>query len=419
MAMSSTAALEPEPQPLVACTISRDVRDFDLLIEDMEAALGESWGDLNFTEALAFLEQPESGTLQFVAIALSAEDEDDLSLITAIITAAKRRRLKVILIADEVSPSALHQLLREGGDEFVPYPLPEGELSRAITRVTAPPPEPAPAATAATAPRATDDRSGVVIPIQGLAGGVGTTTLAVNLAWELALLDKDDPPRVCLLDFGFQFGSVSTYLDLPRRESVLEFLTNTEAMDSDSFMGVLLPFNQRLHVLTAPAELVPLDLLGTGEIERIIEMARVNFDYVVIDLPATMVDWSEAVLNAAHVFFGILELDMRSAQNALRLKRALTSEGLPFAKMRFLLNRAPGFTDLSGKARVKRLAESLGISIEILLPDGGKQVGQQNDHGVPMAEGAPKNALRKEIARLAKSVHEVNTAETGQRAARG
>jgi len=416
MAMSSTAALEPEPQPLVACTISRDVRDFDLLIEDMEAALGESWGDLNFTEALAFLEQPESGTLQFVAIALSAEDEDDLSLITAIITAAKRRRLKVILIADEVSPSALHQLLREGGDEFVPYPLPEGELSRAITRVTAPPPEPAPAA---TAPRATDDRSGVVIPIQGLAGGVGTTTLAVNLAWELALLDKDDPPRVCLLDFGFQFGSVSTYLDLPRRESVLEFLTNTEAMDSDSFMGVLLPFNQRLHVLTAPAELVPLDLLGTGEIERIIEMARVNFDYVVIDLPATMVDWSEAVLNAAHVFFGILELDMRSAQNALRLKRALTSEGLPFAKMRFLLNRAPGFTDLSGKARVKRLAESLGISIEILLPDGGKQVGQQNDHGVPMAEGAPKNALRKEIARLAKSVHEVNTAETGQRAARG
>ncbi len=416
MAMSSTAALEPEPQPLVACTISRDVRDFDLLIEDMEAALGESWGDLNFTEALAFLEQPESGTLQFVAIALSAEDEDDLSLITAIITAAKRRRLKVILIADEVSPSALHQLLREGGDEFVPYPLPEGELSRAITRVTAPPPEPAPAA---TAPRATDDRSGVVIPIQGLAGGVGTTTLAVNLAWELALLDKDDPPRVCLLDFGFQFGSVSTYLDLPRRESVLEFLTNTEAMDSDSFMGVLLPFNQRLHVLTAPAELVPLDLLGTGETERIIEMARVNFDYVVIDLPATMVDWSEAVLNAAHVFFGILELDMRSAQNALRLKRALTSEGLPFAKMRFLLNRAPGFTDLSGKARVKRLAESLGISIEILLPDGGKQVGQQNDHGVPMAEGAPKNALRKEIARLAKSVHEVNTAETGQRAARG
>lgn len=417
MAMSSTAALQPEPQPLVACTICRDVRAFDLLIEDMEATLGESWGDLSFTEALVFLGQPDAATLQFVAVALGAEDEADLALVTEVIATAKRRGLKVILIADDVSPAALHQLLREGGDEFVPYPLPEGELSRAIARVTAPPPE-TPAATP-TAPRATDDRSGVVIPVQGLAGGVGATTLAVNLAWELATLGKDDPPKVCLLDFGFQFGSVATYLDLPRRDAVLEFLSNAERLDSDSFMGVLLPFNQRLHVMTAPAELVPLDLLGPREIEHIIEMARMNFDYVVIDLPTTIVDWSESVLNAAHVYFGVLELDMRSAQNALRLKRALTSEGLPFAKMRFLLNRAPGFTDLSGKSRVKRLAESLGISIEVLLPDGGKPVGQQNDHGVPLAEGAPKNPLRKEIAKLAKSVHDINTAETGARAARG
>ncbi len=422
MAMSSTAALAPVQPPLVACTISRDVRAFDLLIEDMEATLGEAWGDLSFYEALIFLEQPEAATLQFVAIALGTEDEADLTLITDVIATAKRQGLKVILIADGVSPAALHQLLREGGDEFVPYPLPEGELSRAITRVTAPPPPEAAPAAPPPSPRAKDDRSGVVIPVQGLAGGVGATTLAVNLAWELALLDKgdkDDALRVCLLDFGFQFGSVATYLDLPRREAVLEFLSHAEDLDSESFMSVLLPFNQRLQVLTAPAELVPLDLLGPREVEHIIEMARINFDYVVIDLPTTMVDWSEAVLNAAHVFFGILELDMRSAQNALRLKKALTSEGLPFAKMRFLLNRAPNFTDLSGKARVKRLAESLGISIEVLLPDGGKHVGQQNDHGVPLAEGAAKNPLRKEIARLAKSVHEVNTAKAGQLAAKG
>ncbi len=419
MAMSSTAELQPEPQPLVACTISRDVREFDLLIEDMEAALGESWGDLTFTEAMTFLKQPEAADLQFVAIALGARDEANLGLITDIIALAKRRDLSVILIADEVSPSALHQLLREGGDEFVPYPLPEGELARAITRMTAPPQGLAPATATRTAPRATDDCSGVVIPVQALAGGVGATTLAANLAWELATLEKDDPLRVCLLDFDFQFGSVATYLDLPRRENVLEFLTNAEEMDSDSFMGTLQTFNQRLHVLTAPAELVPLDLLGAREIEHIIEMARTNFDYVVIDLPPTIVDWSEAVLNAAHVYFGILELDMRSAQNALRLKRALTSEGLPFAKMRFILNRAPGFTDLTGKARVKRLAESLGISIEVLLPDGGKQVGQQNDHGLPLGEGAPKNPLRKEIAKLAKSVHDVNTAEAGKQVARG
>jgi len=101
---------------------------------------------------------------------------------------------------------------------------------------------------------------------------------------------------------------------------------------------------------------------------------------------------------------------MRSAQNTLRLKRALQSEDLPFEKLRFVLNRAPGFTDLNGKSRVKRLAESLDISIEVMMPDGGKQVAQMGDHGTPLSINAPKNPLRKEIAKLAKSIHAVNQA---------
>jgi pilus assembly protein CpaE len=303
----------------------------------------------------------------------------------------------------------LHGLLREGGDEFVPYPLPEGELAQAIDRVLAPP-QPAPVAPdMRNKLKPTGDRNGVVIPVQGMAGGTGATTLAVNLAWELANVDKEHPPRVCILDLDFQFGSVSTYLDLPRRESVFEMLQATESMDSESFMHSLLSYEQKLQVLTAPTDLIPMDLVDPADIQRIIEMARTNFDYVVIDMPKTMVEWSETVLHAAHVYFATLELDMRSAQNTLRIKRALQSEQLPFEKLRFVLNRAPKFTDLNGKSRIKRLAESLGISIEVQLPDGGKAVPQNADHGVPMAEGIHKNPLRKEIAKLAKSVHEVNS----------
>lgn len=409
--MSNAALLQPEPQPMVACTVSRDVQIFDLLIEDMEAALGERWGDLSFEDALAFLDQPEAATLEFLAVALDAQDEADLGIVTGVIAAAKAKSIKVILITEDVSPASLHQLLREGGDEFVPYPLPEGELAQAIERVLSTEEEAPVAADIENKLKATGDRSGVVIPVHGMAGGVGTTNFAVNLAWELANVDKADPPRVVLLDFDFQFGSASTYLDLPRREAVLELLTDTEAMDSDVFMQALLTYNDRMQVLTAPTDLIPLDLVGSADIDRIIETARVNFDYVIIDMPSTMVEWSQAVLESAHVYFALLELDMRSAQNTLRLKRALQSEDLPFDKFRFLLNRGPKFTDLNGKARVKRLAESLGIAIEVQLPDGGKQVAQNADHGIPLSEGLPKNPLRKEIAKLAASVHAINAAE--------
>ncbi len=412
--MSSNAQVKTESPAIVACTVSRDVQIFDLLIEDMETALGESWGDLGFADAIPFLAQPEADDLQFLAIAMDQEDEENIDQIRAVIGAAKEKGIKVILITEDVSPASLHQLLREGGDEFVPYPLPEDELANAIERVLTPPEEIPVAPELQNKLKATGDHEGVLIAVHGMAGGTGATTLAVNLAWELANIEKEDPPRVCLLDLDLQFGTTSTYLDLPRRETVLELLSDTEAMDSESFMQGLLSYEQKLHVLTSPTDMIPLDLVSSEDISRIIEVARTNFDYVVIDMPSTMVEWSQAVLEAAHVYFATIELEMRSAQNTLRLKRALQSEDLPFDKLRFVLNRAPGFTDLNGKSRVKRLAESLGIAIEVLMPDGGKPVPQTADHGTPLGVSIPKNALRKEVLKLAQSVHAVNQAEVAE-----
>lgn len=407
----SSRMLQPETNPIVACTVSRDIQNFDLLIEDMEAVLGESWGDLGFAEALAFFSQPEADSLDFVALALDAQDEDNLGLVGEIIAQAKSQGIRVILIAEDVTPASLHQLLRRGADEFVPYPLPENELQSAIDRLDAPAPRAEPGHHSKAQLQSGSSREGAVIVLHGLAGGVGTTTMAVNLAWELATTGGDDAPSVCLLDFDLQFGTIATYLDLPRREAILEMLTDTENMDEEIFAHALQNFEDKMQVFTAPEDMVPLDIVSNDDIERVIAMARSHFDYVIIDMPSTLVQWSETVLQAAHVYFALIELDMRSAQNALRMKRALQSEDLPLQKLRFALNRAPKFTDLSGKSRVKRMAESLGISIDLQLPDGGKQVTQCGDHGRPLALSAAKNPLRKEIAKLAQSLHQLGQAE--------
>jgi len=407
--MSSSVLKQPEPSPIIACTISRDVQNFDLLIEDMETELGENWGDLGFAEALAFLNQPEADSLEFVAIAIDETDEDDLVMLGEIISLASKKDIKVILIAEDVSPAALHQLLRQGADEFVPYPLPENELKSAIARLQKS------ASTAANATPVAIDRStegtGVLLAVQGLAGGTGATTLAVNLAWELANVEKANPPKVCLLDFSLQFGSTSTFLDLPRREVVFEMWSDTETMDDDVFRQALVCFEEKLWVLTAPKDIIPLDMITSEDVNKVLEIARRHFDYVIVDMPTTLVQWTEAVLNASQIYFSTLELDMRSAQNALRMKRALQSEDLPVEKLRFCLNRSPKFTDLNGKSRVKRMAESLDISIELLLPDGGRAVCQSSDHGLPLASAAAKNPLRREIAKLANSLHELGKSD--------
>ena len=184
--MSSGLALRADPAPILACTVSRNVHHFDLLIEDMEAELGEAWGDLSFDEARSFIAQPEADGLEFLALALTPEDEADLGMLGALIQAAKARGVRCILVAHELKPASLHELLRLGAEDFVPYPLGEGALHDAIARLrhdapAAPAPVIAPVAAqeparnteapATIAPRL--DGKAAVFAVQGLAGGTG------------------------------------------------------------------------------------------------------------------------------------------------------------------------------------------------------------------------------------------------------
>ena len=88
---------------------------------------------------------------------------------------------------------------------------------------------------------------------------------------------QERPASVCLLDFDLQFGSVSTFLDLPRREVVYEMLSDTEDMDEEIFGQALLTYEDKLAGLTAPTDMLPLDLITSEDVNRILDMAREPF----------------------------------------------------------------------------------------------------------------------------------------------
>lgn len=408
--MSSGLALHSEPAPIVACTVSSKVHHFGLLIEDMEQELGEAWGDLGFDEAREFINALDKGTLDFIALAVREEDEADLGRVGEVINAARSKDVAVILIPENLSTAGLRELLRLGAEDFVPYPLAEGALHDAIEKIArAKQPEPAeikhlPATEAPVTGQRMDGKS-AIFAVQNLAGGTGATTLAVNLAWELAHADKKNPPSVCILDLDLQQGSVATYLDLPRRDIVLELLQDASTMDTDGFKQALVSYGDRLSVFTTPGEIVPLDLIGPDEVTAVMDLASQCFDIVVIDMPRTMVMWTETVLTRADVYFATLELDLRSAQNAMRFIKACHSEDLPLEKMNYVINRAPGMTDLNGKNRMKKMADSLGVTFSTHLPDGGKPVLQAGDNGETLAEAAKKNPLRREIVKLSEGLY--------------
>ncbi|UWQ22918.1 AAA family ATPase [Jannaschia sp. W003] len=404
-------ALQPEPAPLEAVTISRDVQEFDLLIEDMEAELGEAWGDLTFEEAAEFLRQDEARRLSFVVVAVDHADEGDMARIAAVVKQAKRAGLQVILVADGLGPMVLHELLRAGADDFAPYPLPEHALAEAISHVRSPRAEVSPAMAAAAEeagletaapPAAREDASAArVFAFQGVAGGAGASTIAVNLAWEMATARKGEGPSVCLIDLGLQFGSVATYTDLSRKDNIYEILSDTDAMDEQAFRQSLQLVRDKVWVFTAPAELLPLDLIGPDDVRALLALARKCFDVVVIDAPAALTQWTDTVISESDRFFFVSTLEVRAAQNAMRLIRLMKSEGIDMSPVGWVLNRAPGRGDLASRGRADKLAEMLDVRFDAVLPDGGKAVTEANDQAQPLAAAAPKAPVRREIAALA------------------
>jgi len=387
-----------EQTRLLACTVCRDIRRFGQLIDEMDLYLGEAWGDLSLSDASVFFQGPHCRTLNFIALAIDGQDEENIEAVATIINLAKAQNIKVLLVASDVTPAILHQLLTYGAAEFIPYPLPEGALGNAIIRLQEPEP-------VAVAPPPTQHRKGILLPVQSMAGGAGASTVASNLAWELANIEGvEERPRVLLVDMNLQFGSVATYLDLPRSAAVYELLSSIDLMDDEAFLQAVQPYDEHLQVLTSPAELLPLDFLTGEEVDALLDKACEKFDYVVLDMPATIVSWTENILNRAEYFFAPIDLDLRSAHNVQRLRAALRAEEMPFEKFRFLLNRAPKGMDLGARARVKRMAENLEIAIDVQLPDGTKAVQAAGDQGVPLGIEAPKNPLRKELEKLAHSI---------------
>ncbi len=407
---------EHEVETIEACAIARDLEEFDLLIEDLEGKLGASWGGLDFNNAEDILRSSHADTLKFIVIALDKSDENDLSFVSNIIAAAKTRNIKVILVTNDLNAMSLHQLMRMGADDFVPYPIPENALNDSIDRVLTEPEEKVVIkevfiqpedGSVANLTASKPEKKGVLLPVYGMAGGVGATTFATNLAWEMQTVLSQKGKTVCIMDFDFQFGSVATYLDVAKNEAAFEMVSDANNADNESFKQVVSLYKEKLAVLPSPQDAVPLEFIGPEDVKKLIDLARACYDVVIIDVPRTLVTWSEVVLNECELFLAVVGLDMRSAQNTQRFMRALKSEDLPFEKVQFILNYTPKRTDLSGKSRVKSMTESLGIELRWQMADGGKHVSSTGDHGVPLAEMVAKNPLRKDIVKIAETFAEL------------
>ena len=103
-----------------AYAIANDIRRFDLLVEDLNNELSDGWEALSVEEGLSQYQKDPFDELEFVVLAGDRADEANLGPVANVINTAKSLGCKVLLVAHALSPTALHQLMRVGADDFAP-----------------------------------------------------------------------------------------------------------------------------------------------------------------------------------------------------------------------------------------------------------------------------------------------------------
>ncbi|GKY88616.1 AAA family ATPase [Sinisalibacter aestuarii] len=216
-----------------------------------------------------------------------------------------------------ISLAEARELKKAGIDEILPFPIPSSDLRDQLLELSGRPLQlPALIDRSATRP-------GKVIAVAPVRGGIGASTVAINLADQLqgktGMLRKAAQHRVALVDLDIQFGTVASALDLDPSDVFYRMATETIVPDRTFLAQSLQSHDSGLTVLAAPDKFVPLDAIEPRQIDAVIGHLQREFDYVVVDLPRTLVEWIGPVLTRCARLMLVTDTTVPAIRQARRL----------------------------------------------------------------------------------------------------
>jgi len=240
-------------------------------------------------------------------------------------------------------------------------------------------------------------RIGKRIAVLGPKGGVGATTVAVNIA---LLLREQAHSAVALFDADFLGGDTTIHLDLSPQRTVLDLVPHIDALDARLIDQVLTRHRNGLQVLARPTDPEQADVLTADHVRTILGSLAQMFDEVVIDAPLTYDDRMLAVLDLADLYVITLVPHLgtlRSARHFLHVARTL---GYPEDRMFFVLNRASNMAGLSSDD----VTTILGKRAILHIPTAGPELTQAINQGRPLALHQPKSPVGRALHTVADQV---------------
>jgi len=308
----------------------------------------------------------------------------------------------VIMMSVQGEADYLRRSMLAGAREFLVKPFSSDELTASIRQVwTREKEKQSRFAPVVVAPEASRNGSGEpasVVAVFSPKGGVGRTTISVNLAVAAA----QDGKRVALVDASFQFGDVGVLLNLnPRNKSIADIAGELQAGEQyDSFESFLVTHSSGVRVLLAPPTPEQAELISPPAVRQVLQVLRGENDLVVVDCPSSFNETTLGVLDEADLILTLLTLEITSVKNMRLFLEVCEQLGYGPEKIRLVLNRA----DSTLGIRVADVEHSIGRKVDHTIVSDGRSVVYALNRGVPFFLSNREAQVSQDIERLAKAV---------------
>lgn len=238
---------------------------------------------------------------------------------------------------------------------------------------------------------------GKVLAVFSPKGGVGRTTIAVNLALAIAQLSDR---RVVLVDGNLTFGDVAVMLNLPLTRTISDLVPYANRLDEDLLDTILATHPSGLRVLLAPPKPELADLVTPEHMSLILARLRELFDYVVVDTMITLNDVTLAILDAADKVLVVTTPEIPAIKNVRTFLDTAAALGYPPDKIELILNRA----DASPGIDVGEIEATLGRRFAGRINSGGLRVVEAANRGTPVVVADPGGEVAQGIYNLVKAL---------------
>ena len=288
-----------------------------------------------------------------------------------------------ILVVGPASSRLVLRALRGGADDYVEESDLEAELQAALKRLKE----------GGTGREA----AGRIIAVLAPCGGSGSSTLAINVATALAKEHK----KVALVDLKLEAGDLATLLDLKPVYTLADLTQNIARMDRVLLERSLIRHPSGVHLLGPPRTLADVAYVTPEGVDQVLNLARVVFPYVVVDVDHSYSEVQVRAVRQAEVILLVLRLEFAALRNTRKALDQMEHLGVDRSRVRLVVNRFGQPKEVPAA----KAEEALGVKIFHFVPDDPRSVNRANNNGTPFVLEVPSAKVSKSVTRLAMSVN--------------